>query len=97
MTNAYAAVKAAASTIVAKPPDMSPKANAVKSANGPAAAMASPPGSQPNSALNTRTRRDAAPPSASRYPASVNSGMVGSMGETTSRYASDGMDAMGVS
>jgi hypothetical protein len=57
----------------------------LKNAQTSVAAMAVPPGSQPNQARNSRTRRRLAPLSASRYPASVNSGMVGSEGDATTR------------
>jgi hypothetical protein len=57
----------------------------VKMAHPTAVVMARPPGSQPNSAVYTRRSRVLAPPSANRYPASVNSGREGSTGEATSR------------
>src|ERR1700685_2217067 len=59
-------------------------------------AMASPPGIQLKSAVNTRSRRLVAPPCTIKYPASVNSGMDGSKGDAPSRYISTGTDATGV-
>ena len=44
-----------------------------------------PPGIQPNNSLNTLTKRSDALLSASKYPAIVKSGIVGSVGETTIR------------
>ncbi len=57
----------------------------LKKAQTSVAAIAAPPGSQPNQARNSRTRRRLAPLSASRYPARVKSGIVGIEGEATTR------------
>src|SRR6185295_11219450 len=57
-----------------------PPVNEVKNAQIKAVAMAGPPRNQPNSAWKTRTNRCDAPPSARKYPASVNMGMVGNEG-----------------
>src|SRR2546422_11249388 len=67
----------------------------VKKAQTSAVAIAGPPLTQPASAWNTRTRRFDAPPSAKKYPARVNRGIVGSVGDTVSRYVSTGIDAIG--
>ncbi len=67
----------------------------VKNAQTSVAAIASPPGSQPKSALKRRTRRSLEPPSASRKPVSVKSGSVGIEGDTTLRYVSTGIEAIG--
>ena len=59
--------------------------NEVKNAQAATVAIAAPPRMPPKSALNTRTSRPGAPPSARKYPARVNSGIIGSDGLTTSR------------
>ena len=53
--------------------------NVVKKAHTRTAATAVPPGSHPARARNTRTSRSGVPPLASSVPASVKSGMVGSV------------------
>ena len=68
----------------------------VKRAQTNAAITARPPGIQPNQPCAARTSRLDAPPSASTYPATVSSGMAGSVGETTSRKVSAGTEATGV-
>ena len=59
--------------------------NEVKNAQASTVTIAAPPRKPPNSALNTRIRRRGAPPSARKYPARVNSGIIGSDGFTTMR------------
>src|SRR5690606_33117871 len=54
--------------------------NAVKSAHTASAIIASPPGSQPSSARDRRTSRCGAPPSLSKNPANVKSGIATSTG-----------------
>jgi hypothetical protein len=61
-----------------------PPVKTVKKAHTPAQATAVPPGSQPNQPRNTPTSRSAARPSASRKPATVNSGMEARKGDTES-------------
>jgi hypothetical protein len=53
-----------------------PPVNNVKNAQSVAAATAVPPGAQPTQARNTRSSRSDDFPSASRKPASVNSGIA---------------------
>ena len=55
-----------------------------------------PPGIQPNNSLKTFTNLSDALLSAKRYPAKVNSGIVGNVGETTILYVSVGIAEMGV-
>ena len=62
-----------------------PPVKAVKKAQTAAQTTAVPPGIQPTQARKTRNSRCEAPPSASRNPARVKSGIAGSVGETTSR------------
>ncbi len=59
-------------------------------------AMASPPGIQLKTAVNTRSSRLVAPPCTMKYPASVKSGIDGNNGDATSLYISTGTDATGV-
>ena len=61
-----------------------PPVNTVKNEHSTAQTTAVPPGIQPNNARNTRSSRSDARPSASRNPASVKSGIAGSVGETLS-------------
>src|ERR1700730_7222198 len=61
-----------------------PPVNTVKNEQSTAQTTAVPPGIQPKNARNTRSRRSEALPSASRNPASVNSGIAGSVGDTLS-------------
>ena len=70
--------------------------NVVKSAQTKAAITARPPGIHPNQARAARTSRLDAPPSARTYPATVSSGIAGSVGETASLKVSNGTDATGV-
>src|SRR5215471_21540763 len=65
-----------------------PPVNAVKKVHSTAQTTAVPPGIQPNQARNTRSSRDDACPSARMNPASVNSGIAGSVGDTLSEYVS---------
>ena len=62
-----------------------PPVNTVKNAHTTAQTTAVPPGAQPNIARNTRSSRSDAPPSASRKPVSVNSGIAARVGETARR------------
>jgi hypothetical protein len=57
----------------------------VKKASKSVTTTASPPGSQPAMAVKKESRRWLAPPAARIYPASVNSGIAGSMGEVAIR------------
>ena len=57
-----------------------PPVNTVKKAQSRAQTTAVPPGNQPNRALKTRNSRCGAPPSASRTPTRVNSGIDASVG-----------------
>jgi predicted hotdog family 3-hydroxylacyl-ACP dehydratase len=61
-----------------------PPVNAVKNVQRIAQTTAVPPGIQPNHARNTRSIRVEAVASARMNPASVNSGMAGSVGDTLS-------------
>jgi len=58
--------------------------NEVKKAQTSTATSAGPPRNPPTRVWNTRTSRRDAPPSARKYPASVNSGMLGRVGLVTS-------------
>ncbi len=57
-----------------------PPLKVVKNAQTVTVATAVPPGTQPNSAWNSRASRSDALPAASIVPARVNSGMVGRIG-----------------
>src|ERR1700704_870640 len=61
-----------------------PPVNTVKNEHSTAQTTAVPPGIQPKYARNTRRSRSDARPSASRNPASVNSGIAASVGDTLS-------------
>ncbi len=63
-----------------------PPVNSVKNAHSVAAAIAVPPGAQPNQARNTRSSRSDDRPSASRNPASVNSGIAATPVEVVSSW-----------
>src|SRR5262245_61226201 len=67
----------------------------VKNASTRVLMIARLPGIQPTRASNIFISRRLAPPSARRYPASVNSGIAGSMGDAAKRYVSTGTDAAG--
>ena len=73
-----------------------PPVNAVKNPHRKTMITGVPPGIQPNNSRNTFTNRSEALLSASKYPARVNNGIVGNVGETTILYASAGMADMGV-
>src|SRR5690242_2953075 len=82
-----------------KPPSeriVNPEPANVNTAQMATVAIAIPPGTQLNSAVNTRSNRRVAPPCTMKYPARVNSGIEGSSGDATSRYISTGTEAAGV-
>ena len=58
--------------------------------------MGVPPGIHPNNALKTFTSLSDALLSASKYPASVNRGIVGKVGDTTILYVYVGIAAIGI-
>ena len=62
-----------------------PPVNAVKNPHNNRITTGVPPGNQPNSTLNTLTKRSDASLSAKIYPARVNNGIVARWGETTIR------------
>ena len=68
----------------------------VKSAQVQTATTARPPGIQPKMPRAARKRRWEAPPSARTYPATVRSGMAGSVEEVTSAKVCVGTAATGV-
>ena len=62
-----------------------PPVKAVKNPHKRTSTTGVPPGIHPNNARNSQTRRAEALLSASIYPAKVNKGIVGKVGETTMR------------